>query len=151
MKTNRPKLSSLIAQRREIARQMREFGGELVKDALKELFEANPSFTAVGWSQWAPYFNDGEPCEFSVHEFFATKLPLGELDSFDPYHGWSDSYDQYEDDKAVNKAARDFARAAEASINDEDLLRSAFEDDCAVIAYYENGEVKYSISHPSHD
>lgn len=34
----------------------------------KKLFEAAPQFTAVKWTQYAPYFNDGDACEFSVHE-----------------------------------------------------------------------------------
>lgn len=27
---------------------------------------ANPFFTEFGWEQFTPYFNDGEPCEFSA-------------------------------------------------------------------------------------
>lgn len=27
----------------------------------------DPLITEVGWYQYTPYFNDGEPCEFSVH------------------------------------------------------------------------------------
>jgi hypothetical protein len=28
-----------------------------------------PGVEAVKWQQYTPYFNDGEPCEFNVHEF----------------------------------------------------------------------------------
>lgn len=29
---------------------------------------ATPGVRAIGWQQYTPYFNDGEPCEFSVNE-----------------------------------------------------------------------------------
>lgn len=33
----------------------------------KELFEENPNVENFGWSQYTPYFNDGDTCEFTVH------------------------------------------------------------------------------------
>lgn len=33
------------------------------------VFDADPSVAAIVWGQWAPYFNDGAPCRFSLsHE-----------------------------------------------------------------------------------
>lgn len=34
----------------------------------KAFFEENPDCQAVRWNQYSPYFNDGEPCTFSVHD-----------------------------------------------------------------------------------
>jgi hypothetical protein len=31
----------------------------------KELFIAYPELNSFGWEQFTPYFNDGDPCEFS--------------------------------------------------------------------------------------
>lgn len=43
---------------------------------IKEIFEAfwekNPAIKAVTWTQYAPYFNDGDPCVFSVHDPYFT-------------------------------------------------------------------------------
>lgn len=36
-------------------------------DAAKALFEQHPEMQSFGWAQYTPYFNDGDPCEFSVH------------------------------------------------------------------------------------
>lgn len=45
---------------------------EIVKDMLlkyfAEFFANNPRVEAVKWRQYAPYFNDGEVCEFSVYD-----------------------------------------------------------------------------------
>jgi hypothetical protein len=39
-------------------------------DVFKTFFEQYPEITAVAWNQYTPYFNDGEPCVFSVGDFF---------------------------------------------------------------------------------
>lgn len=46
----------------------KEFPG-LVKD----FFAAVPQIKSVSWTQYSPYFNDGDACTFSVHDvYFAT-------------------------------------------------------------------------------
>ena len=42
-----------------------------LKEAFKELFEAHPELSAVRWTQYTPYFNDGDACVFSVHGWSA--------------------------------------------------------------------------------
>lgn len=39
--------------------------GALV-DYFRPFFEAHPEVGAVEWGQWAPYFNDGDPCVFGI-------------------------------------------------------------------------------------
>jgi len=39
-----------------------------VKKAFKVFLEAHPEIKCIFWSQYTPYFNDGDPCTFSVHE-----------------------------------------------------------------------------------
>lgn len=59
---------------------------------------ADPLITAFGWRQYTPYFNDGEPCYFMVHEpWFVTRYdpqphPDPENDG-DVDHEWS--WDDY--------------------------------------------------------
>jgi len=40
---------------------------KVLKEILKEIFEAHPRLNAIYWSQYTPYFNDGEACVFQVH------------------------------------------------------------------------------------
>lgn len=48
----------------------------LAQSKIKEIFEAfwekNPAIKAVTWRQYAPYFNDGDPCVFGVHAPYFT-------------------------------------------------------------------------------
>lgn len=59
-----------------------------------EAFEAMPNLQAVAWTQYTPYFNDGETCEFSRHEFQAYSkgdpeedADDNDYDDIDPYEG----------------------------------------------------------------
>ena len=50
-------------------RKLQQEGEAAVKDAFKDLFDKYPEVRSVVWSQYTPYFNDGDVCYFSVHEF----------------------------------------------------------------------------------
>jgi hypothetical protein len=40
---------------------------------VKDFFAAVPQIKSVTWTQYSPYFNDGDACTFSVHDvYFAT-------------------------------------------------------------------------------
>ena len=39
-----------------------------LRPALQQFMEQHPDVRAIAWSQYTPYFNDGEPCVFSVNE-----------------------------------------------------------------------------------
>lgn len=43
-------------------------GKRAVKEAVDEILGQHPEVAAVSWTQFTPYFNDGEPCEFRVNE-----------------------------------------------------------------------------------
>lgn len=34
---------------------------------LDAVFDADPTVAAINWTQYTPYFNDGDPCEFGAH------------------------------------------------------------------------------------
>ena len=59
------------AEMAELKASYQKRGQEIFKLAFKEFFEANPEVNVVGWRQYTPYFNDGEPCEFSTTASYA--------------------------------------------------------------------------------
>lgn len=40
---------------------------EAFKEASTELFDKHPKLESFSWTQYTPYFNDGDECCFSVH------------------------------------------------------------------------------------
>lgn len=41
-----------------------------LKEAAKEIFEKYPKLESFSWTQYAPYFNDGDECVFRVNEVY---------------------------------------------------------------------------------
>lgn len=44
-------------------------------EAIKEVFQKHPEIASIGWCQYAPHFNDGDPCVFRVHEPAVMLIP----------------------------------------------------------------------------
>lgn len=56
-------LEALNAARTKYEKEMREAGEKAIADVIVPLV---PEGFRVTWTQYTPYFNDGEPCVFSV-------------------------------------------------------------------------------------
>ena len=82
---------------------------EIFKKAVPELFVEYPNLKRISWTQYTPYFNDGDTCEFgSSHTspaiYFTTPSPdvEGDKDDFDGYEEeWSDYSYQIKTAEAV--------------------------------------------------
>jgi hypothetical protein len=61
MKTIKEKVAAL-------AEELKAAIKPAIKEQVDAVFAASPDVEVVGWTQYAPYFNDGEPCVFSVGE-----------------------------------------------------------------------------------
>lgn len=58
-----------IAQKQlELQEQIKQTGQEAIKEYFNKFFEDNPDIEALRWAQYTPYFNDGDPCTFSISE-----------------------------------------------------------------------------------
>jgi hypothetical protein len=63
-------LEALKEKQKEIAKLKAE-AQQMASDAFdsfcKEIFEKHPKVESFGWSQYTPYFNDGDTCAFSAN------------------------------------------------------------------------------------
>ena len=62
-------LENLIEQTKLLKEKMQRDGQEALKVAFKEFFETHPEARAIVWTQYTPYFNDGDACEFGLGDF----------------------------------------------------------------------------------
>lgn len=78
---------------------------------LMPIFDTWPQVHSVGWIQYTPFWNDGDPCEFSVIGPVPNVKPLDQWDdddyedAYDVFDRWSFKYafvnrDADDDDKA---------------------------------------------------
>jgi hypothetical protein len=65
-------LGDLSAKRAEIEKAAQEKAKAILAPGLQEFMEAHPDVKAIGWTQYTPYFNDGEECIFGVHSLHAS-------------------------------------------------------------------------------
>lgn len=56
---------ALEAELETIQAKLKETNGEIVRECLAEFFAKYPHVEAVRWTQYTPYFNDGDACVFS--------------------------------------------------------------------------------------
>lgn len=96
-----PNLFEQINEKKaELDRIIKEFGERAIKEYLAEFWNQNPDVLGLRWTQYTPYFNDGDPCVFHVHEvsfrFVDTAEDAGDYE--DGYESlWSFGYERYPD------------------------------------------------------
>lgn len=66
------KLIEFRAERETLSQKIRAMAGAVFAEEAKKLFETNPKLASFSWTQYTPYFNDGEACEFRAHTDYIT-------------------------------------------------------------------------------
>lgn len=89
-----------LARLADEKQRYQEKAKSILKDCLKDFMVVHPQVKAFGWVQYTPYFNDGEPCEFSLHEIGftlkdLTEEELNETRYFDDGDHWIGAYGEY--------------------------------------------------------
>jgi hypothetical protein len=152
----------LIAERQELNKRFQEKAQEVFKETTKEFFEKNPGITAVIWTQYTPYFNDGETCTFGVGDPYFTNADgedMEDVTSYGEYDGdneevWSESSWSLSSDSEYarkNREGKDMSGIDIASVDHfssmiqssemEDIMLMMFGDHARVTATREGFEV----------
>lgn len=111
-------------------------------EALDRLLQTE-GVEAVRWTQYTPYFNDGDPCVFGTHGVEVKKT--GDDEGGDAEDGFLDSWSLEKDDP-VKAALEEFENVIESDHHDV-LLGQKFGDHAQVTATKE----KFVIDEYSHD
>ena len=77
----------LLNEQRELQKKFQTTAQALFKETTKEFFDKNPNVTAIVWTQYTPYFNDGDTCEFGVNDATFTNAPDPESIRWGEYEG----------------------------------------------------------------
>jgi hypothetical protein len=114
-----------------LTKKIKQSGYKAMKEDFKIFFDQNPEITAIAWTQYAPAFNDGDACTFSVHEFNFTTAPKERLkDAFGEFSGYgeenpADGFREGYGHKAINLLSKDVLSAH--------IFKTLFGDDCKVM------------------
>jgi hypothetical protein len=66
------KYNELKAKIADARKQMEETAKGLFTEMAADLFAENPDLVSFGWTQYTPYFNDGDPCVFRCNGSYPT-------------------------------------------------------------------------------
>ena len=112
--------------------QIRKAGTEKLAPVFREIFEKNPGLESIRWTQYTPYFNDGEECVFRVHLSYPDFRYRSEED-FDE--------EGYSEDSSRRERNRSIAKELGKLSNYPEPFRAIFGDHVRVTATREGFEV----------
>ncbi len=138
------KLKALEEKMAALHEQMKKEGQAAFNEAIKEVFEAHPEIEAFRWSQYTPYFNDGDTCEFGVN----TDVDLLPVNKAPLPHVEKDKYRYRQEDEwycgsngmpyEYEAASNDFS----AVLRIEELMLALFGDHGQITCYRDRIEVE---------
>lgn len=133
-------LAEFKTKREALEKQIKKEGKTLFKEAAAELFEKHSTLVSFSWTQYTPYWNDGDTCLFSagIDEIFlktTNQVPESTEDDED-HDDEDDIFSSYSiDDKKHmtprEKAGMDVLKFLKNF--DDDSLESMFGDHAKVI------------------
>lgn len=64
---NQQTIDTFVQEYNDFRSAFQKRAQEKFKEVFKEFWNENPGINSVVWTQYAPYFNDGDPCVFGIH------------------------------------------------------------------------------------
>lgn len=92
-------IQKLRSSIKELNQKIQDLAQNEFKEVWKEFFQAFPQVRAVGWTQYAPSWNDGDACTFSIHGIYYTTQTIN-LDSKSLQRGHFEDYDDEDEETA---------------------------------------------------
>jgi hypothetical protein len=65
---NSSTIDAFIQEYNDFLNEFTKKATEKLKEVFNEFWDCNPEIKVVTWTQYAPYFNDGDACVFSVND-----------------------------------------------------------------------------------
>jgi hypothetical protein len=110
--------------KKEVTKEATKAGKKEIKAHLDEIFAAHPEIKGIRWKQYTPYFNDGDPCEFSVREALVS---FGEETGGDYDDGYVGTYELKNKKHPALKAIQEFSELIQ-SEGMSDVMQTVFDD-----------------------
>lgn len=133
LKESRGRIADIRVAMEALKKELKQNGTQLLGEEFKEFFAANKNIVALRWTQYTPYFNDGDPCKFGVNDC-EVKYLYGETSTED-----EDGFcyiSHYSPDKRSKPAVQFWN-----TICDEEIMEAIFGDHVQITVSREGFEV----------
>jgi hypothetical protein len=138
----------LVAAQQELTKKFQATAQELFKKTTRNFFDSVPEIKAFYWSQYTPYFNDGDECVFSVHDVYFTNTTDVDNITWDEYEGEEENvfiYAGWGKVPELSEASKERCDQISKMIGSsefEDVMKAMFGDHVKVIATAEGFDVQ---------
>lgn len=137
----------------EQKKRMKEFKSKLHEDCkvffgeeIKVIFEKYPKLEQFSWTQYTPYFNDGDTCEFGVNNCYLTINGIG------PYIDDSAEELEYAKIEEKQRCKIDTELTQFLELFDEDTMLAMFGDHCEVsVTKNKEGKIDVEVNEYEHE
>lgn len=139
-------IKDLVKEMESFRKEYQKKGQKILQTAFTQFFNENPDIKTITWTQYTPYFNDGDECIFSVHDFYGSSKELGIGDFNSPYDLEDDEDGElgaFEYGSKEHDRIQKFARLLNPL---EDVFKELFDDHVYVVAT-KNGFESEEYSH----
>lgn len=96
-------LEEFYAKQKSAREALGQIGQEMLLDEFKKFFAEHPDHLKIAFTAYTPYFNDGDPCYYSVHDYYyfteelyydkyADIYMLDQLDQIDDFYDWDENW-----------------------------------------------------------
>lgn len=173
-KENKMNIEEFKRKKQELFEVAQKEGKNLLTQHFETLFSEIPKLSAIQWTQYTPFFNDGDACVFSIGEPYFYFSEDGEEESYPKYfyeaedsdnifNSWSLTSDYIEKNypekfnflQSLDLKTNQFDLLKEFSnfSNElEDLYLMAFGDHvCVTINRTEDGKIEFTVEEYNHD
>jgi len=124
-------MDELIELKKAYDKTIKEQGERLIKREISKVLEQLPQVHYIQWTQYTPYFNDGEPCVFGV----------GEVEAYDEQGKELGDYTKKDDVYRLVSEWRGEESLSSKFSNCSDALEMVFGDHAEVTDYRDRLEV----------
>ena len=115
-----------------------------MKGIFKKFFDTHPNVKTIHWTQYTPYFNDGEECVFTVGELYFTASKIQDLNDHEHSYGEGDDLiiNRYNEIDPKLKADMNSLDRMTSSDVVQDVLKAMFGDHVWVLIDREDFEIR---------
>lgn len=133
---DKSELDALNKRMEDLKQEMKIAGGDYFKMATLAVFEEYPELESFAWTQYTPYFMDGDVCEFGVNPDYIDAVINGtEVEVSKCYGEWNALEKRYdpkpEEEYTTAEKLGDVLPGLVSSVN-EDVMKDLFGDHAKV-------------------
>lgn len=90
------KIKELNGKMAKLEKERKALFQESLKETFDEIFKEHPKLLSIRWQGYTPYFNDGDPCVYTIYDFYAEVEGIKSwVHDYSKYGGRVDSGSEY--------------------------------------------------------